>query len=64
LTFTGNGYPAFQQWFNAMSDSGVFQIIQYSGVSSASSSVQFTAQLGITGTIHTSRLSEFQEPKS
>jgi len=64
LNLAGNGYPSFQQWFNAMVGSGAFQIVQYSGVSSTSSTVHFTTELGITGAIRTNRLYVFKEAKS
>ncbi|HUZ22061.1 MAG TPA: type IV pilus assembly protein PilM [Acidimicrobiales bacterium] len=63
LNLSGNGYPSFQQWFNAMLKSGAFQIVQYSGISSTSNAVHFTAELGITGAIRTDRLSVFEEAK-
>ncbi len=62
LSFSGQGYPSFQQWFDAMLGSKRFEIEQYSGVTSggASSGISFSAQLGVTGLIHTARLGEFE----
>jgi type IV pilus assembly protein PilM len=70
LSFTAPGYPSFQQWFDAMLRSKKFEIEQFSGVTSGSAStsgrsrgasqISFSAQLGITGVIHTNRLGEFE----
>lgn len=63
LSFSGPQYPSFKQWFDAMVASKHFEIVQYSGVTSSTSGVAFTAQLAVTGVIHTDRLSEFEVPK-
>jgi type IV pilus assembly protein PilM len=64
LSFTGNQYPSFKQWFDELTGSQHFEIVSYSGVSSSTNSgVSFNAELAITAAIHTSRLSEFEVPK-
>jgi type IV pilus assembly protein PilM len=70
LSFEGPGYPSFQQWFDAMLASNRFEITQFSGVANpgsgtalkkvASTGVSFTAELAITGALHTDRLGEFE----
>lgn len=72
LSFQAPGFPSFQQWFDAMAGSKRFLIEQYSGVTNSaspsgarggggnSSGIAFSAQLGITGAIHTGRLHEFE----
>jgi type IV pilus assembly protein PilM len=72
LSFQAPGFPSFQQWFDAMVGSKRFLIEQYSGVTNSapaatskgggsnSSGIAFSAQLGITGAIHTGRLHEFE----
>lgn len=63
LSLSGQSYPAFQAWFSAMNRSEAFRVLQYSGLSSASSSVQFTAELAVTSSIHGVRASRFEEGK-
>lgn len=63
LSFAGDQYPSFQQWFDAMVASKRFAIVQFSGVTSSGKGVSFSAQLAITGLIHTDRLAEFEVPK-
>ncbi|HVC24410.1 MAG TPA: type IV pilus assembly protein PilM [Acidimicrobiales bacterium] len=63
LSFSGPQYPSFKEWFDAMVASARFEIVQYSGVSSSGHGVDFTAQLAVTGAIHTDRLAEFEVPK-
>ena len=63
LAFTAPQYPSFKEWFDAMVASRRFEIVQYSGVSSSGHGVSFSAQLAVTGMIHTDRLAEFQVPK-
>ena len=71
LSFQAPGFPSFQQWFDAMVGSKRFVIEQYSGVTNSApatsvkggangSGIAFSAQLGITGAIHTGRLHEFE----
>jgi Tfp pilus assembly protein PilN len=63
LSFTGTQYPSFKRWFDAMVASKRFEIVTYSGVTSSGTGVSFTAQLAITGLIHTDRLSKFELAK-
>ncbi|MDA8291337.1 MAG: type IV pilus assembly protein PilM [Actinomycetota bacterium] len=63
LSFSAPQYPSFKEWFDAMVASASFEIVQYSGVSSSGHGVDFTAQLAVTGRIHTDRLAEFEVPK-
>ena len=63
LSLSGQSYPAFQAWFSAMTKSRAFEILQYSGVSSASTSVQFTAELGVTSSVRSDRIARFKEDK-
>lgn len=63
LSYSAPQYPSFKSWFDAMVASGRFEIVQYSGVSSSGHGVDFSAQLAVTGAIHTDRLGEFEVPK-
>lgn len=63
LTLTGADYPSFQAWFDEITSSKRFAVDQYSGVTSAQTGITFTAELGITGLIHTDRLAQFQGVK-
>lgn len=64
LSYTGSQYPDFQAWFDAMTGSKRFQVLQFSGVTSTGSSITFSAQLNITGAIQTSRFAEYDFPKA
>lgn len=64
LTLDGKQFPSFKTWFDAMVNSKRFDIVQYSGVTSSGKGISFTAELAITGLLHTDRLAQFEVPTS
>lgn len=64
VTLTGRQYPDFQRWFNAMTGSKAVEIVSFSGVTSSGSSVTFSAQLAVLGSIQTSRFKQFDFPRT
>ncbi len=60
LSLASSSYPGFQSWFDALSGSHVFQIVQYSGLTSSSSKVDFTAELNLTGLLRSKRSQRFE----
>ncbi len=64
VTLTGRQYPDFQRWFDAMTGSHKVEIVSFSGVTSSGSSVSFSAQLAVLGTIQTSRFKQFDFPRT
>lgn len=60
LSLSSASYPGFQAWFDAMDASRDFQVVQYSGLTSSTSTVNFTAQLDLTGLLHSARLQHFE----
>lgn len=60
LSLSSADYPGFQAWFDSMDSSRDFQVVQYSGLTSSSTTVDFTAQLDLTGLLHSTRLQRFE----
>lgn len=60
LSLSAASYPGFRHWFNDLERSRDFQVAGYSGLTSSSSAVNFTAQIDLTGMLHTTRLQEFE----
>jgi type IV pilus assembly protein PilM len=65
------GYPYFQSWYDSITKSGRFQIVQWSGIAplgttgagaTKSQTVTYTATLYALGTITSSRANEFKVP--
>jgi len=64
LSYTAPGFPTFQSWFDEVLSSSRLEIENYSGVqgtnASASTGISYSAQLGVTGLVQSSRLKEFE----
>lgn len=53
-------YPGFQAWFDSLAGSRYFQVVQYSGLTSSSGTVNFTAELNLSGLFHSKRAQQFE----
>jgi hypothetical protein len=60
LSLSSSSYPGFQTWFDQLASSRFFQIVQYSGLTSSSRTVDFTAELNLTGLLHSKRQQRFE----
>ena len=60
LSLSSSSYPGFQTWFDQLASSRFFQIVQYSGLTSTSKTVDFTAELNLTGLLHAKRQQRFE----
>jgi type IV pilus assembly protein PilM len=60
LSLSGTSYPAFRAWFDSLSGSRYFQVVQFSGLTSSSNRVNFSAQLNLTGLLRSNRLRQFE----
>lgn len=57
---TNDGYAYFRSWLQAMSTSPEFRYTTFSGLSATGSTVTWTAELDVLGTIQSSRIGEFE----
>lgn len=62
LSLAARTFSDFQSWFSAIEASKTFRVVQYSGLTGSGTGVDFSAVLDVTGSAHTSRLSQFEEP--
>jgi len=60
LSLSSATYPGFQSWFDAIERSHYFQVVQYSGLTSSSAAVAFTAQVDLSDLAHASPLPELK----
>lgn len=60
LSLSSASYPGFQAWFDSLAASRYFQVVQYSGLTNSSGTVDFTAQLNLTGLLRSKRVQKFE----